>query len=208
MATVTDLISIYGDVIELAFPEWKLENPDALINHPAWKPYNPSKVGYNRYGLPVTSLDGSFSEASLTSIKEYNEKNDVNLGEGSFNIRTSIVNKFPVLEQILDTFDPDCGRSHFLRLDMGGFFPPHRDGTAVPPNFFRVVVPLYNYHKNSVKWILDDKLIDLKCGSAYFINTGKEHSVFSFQDNCIFLVMNIRNTDRSLQKVLKNAKVS
>lgn len=208
MPSVTDLIVNFGDVIELDF-EWRLEDPDSLIQHPGWQQYNPRKHGYNRFGLSVTSADGGFSGIpDLDSLREYNRINDTAFTESDFNKRTSIVSRYPDLDRILNLFGQDCGRCHFLRLDRGGFFPPHRDnGTSLPSKTFRVIVPLHNFGKHHVKWIQEDRVLQMEQGKAYFINTTKEHSIFSFVDNCIMLVMNIMVTDRSIQTVANNAKI-
>jgi len=208
MASITDLVSNFGDVIELDYV-WKLEDPDKLIGHPGWVQYNPRKDGYNRYGLSVTSADGGFSGIpDLDSLREYNKINNTQYTEASFNKRTSIVSQYPELDRLLNLFGKDCGRCHFLRLDRGGFFPPHRDnGTSLPSKTFRIIVPLYNFGKHHVKWIQEDKVLSLELGKAYFINTTKEHSVFSFVDNSIMFVMNIMVSDESIQKVVNNARI-
>ena len=208
MTSITDLVANFGDVIELDY-EWYLDSLDCLINHPGWQQYNPRKIGYNRFGLSVTSADGGFSGIpDLDSLREYNKINETTYTEADFNKRTSIVSRYPDLERILTMFGPDCGRCHFLRLDRGGFFPPHRDnGTSLPSNTFRIIVPLHNFGKHHVKWIQEDRVLTLEQNKAYFINTTKEHSIFSFTDNCIMLVMNIMATERSIQAVANNAKV-
>ena len=208
MASVTDLVSNFGDIIELDFV-WKLEEPEKLIAHPGWKPYNPRKDGYNRFGLSVTSADGGFSGIpDLDSLREYNKINRTQFTEASFDKRTSIVSQYPDLERILNLFGSDCGRCHFLRLDRGGFFPPHRDnGTSLPSKTFRIIVPLYNFGKHHVKWIQEDRVLNLETGKAYFVNTTKEHSVFSFVDNSIMFVMNIMVSENSIQKVVSNARI-
>jgi hypothetical protein len=208
MASITDLVSNFGDVIELDY-QWNLEDPEKLITHPGWVQYNPRKDGCNRYGLSVTSADGGFSGIpDLDSLREYNRINGTTFTEAEFNKRTSIVSRYPDLERILNLFGNDCGRCHFLRLDRGGFFPPHRDnGTSLPSNTFRIIVPLHNFGKHQVKWIQEDKVLSLEIGRAYFVNTTKEHSVFSFVDNSIMFVMNIMATDYSIQQVANNAKI-
>ena len=75
MASITDLVSNFGDIIELDY-QWYLDDPEKLISHPGWVKYNPRKDGYNRYGLSVTSADGGFSGIpDLDSLREYNKIN-------------------------------------------------------------------------------------------------------------------------------------
>ena len=63
------------------------------------------------------------------------------------------------------------------------------------------------FGKHQVKWIQEDKILNFEIGRAYFVNTTKEHSVFSFVDNSIMFVMNIMATDNSIQQVANNAKI-
>ncbi|MEM7646115.1 MAG: hypothetical protein AAF203_04325, partial [Pseudomonadota bacterium] len=92
-----------------------------------WKPYNPRKKN-NRYGLSVTSLDGSLSGVpDLDSLSEYNRENNLELTNQDFKKRTAVFESSPTLQKILDPFLPWLGRCHFIRLDSGGFFPEHYD---------------------------------------------------------------------------------
>ena len=93
-----------------------------------WVPYNKSKSGYKRYGLSLFSLDGGTSgEIDLTSVKEYNKKNQTNYNELSFRVPTHYWKKFNSLSEPLKKIEKNLGRSHLLKLNSGGFFPPHRD---------------------------------------------------------------------------------
>lgn len=204
-----NLFSCFGDVIELDLPRWNLEKTKEILdNHTEWKPYNPRK-SINRYGLSVTSLDGGYSGIpDLDSILEYNKLHGLNLTEKDFQTRTPIVNEIPELRSLLSVFGDDVGRSHFLKLNAGGFFPPHRDnGSAVPSESLRVVVPLINVGKNSWKWLQEDRLLYLEAGHTYCINTTKEHSVFSFVDNCTILVLNLHASPRVVKSITTNLAV-
>lgn len=209
MSTLTELFTFFGDVIELDFDQWDLKQCQQVLDrHPGWKQYNPRKQN-NRQGLSVTSLDGGFSGVpDLDSLLEYNRENNTNLTEADFQRRTSIVNHLPELNPLLDEFNSDLGRCHFLRLSAGGFFPPHRDnGIAVPSRSFRIIVPLTNTGKHHWKWIQQDQILNLEAGRTYCINTTKEHSVFSFVDNCCMLVLNITATEDSVKQVAKHVRI-
>ena len=131
MISITDIIVNFGDIIELDFPLWDLENSmKHLINHQGWEQYNPRKSN-NRKGLSVTSLDGKYlGIPDLDSLREFNLLNGTHYCENNFKTRTDIVNFIPELNILLDTF-PDHGRCHFLKLDAGGFFPAHRDNLSI-----------------------------------------------------------------------------
>jgi len=211
MGSLTDLIANFGDIIELSLPSWNIDNAiRVLTKHPGWTQYNPRKPTIKRYGLSVTSLDGGFSGIpDLDSLKEYNKENNSKYTEAHFRSRTNIVNYIPELNILLDLF-PDHGRCHFLRLDAGGFFPPHRDnGTAYPlPHSFRIIVPICNFGKYQTIWLQEGNPIIFEHGRTYFVNTTKVHSLFSFVDMSCCFVMNIEVTDNSINNILKNILIS
>lgn len=205
MITTTDLFSCLGDVIELNLPTWNVEHAiSVLSSHTGWKIYNP-RTKNNRFGLSVTSLDGGYSGIpDLDSLRQYNLENGTDLHESRFRVRTSVVNDIPDLKNILDSI-PNLGRCHFLRLDSGGFFPTHRDnGTQLPSPTFRIIVPLV---PTGWKWIQEDRVLNLVPGRTYCINTTKEHSVFSFIDNCYMLVLNVVSTPNSIKAVTERLNV-
>lgn len=206
MATLTDFIVNWGEVIELDFPKWDLNKMiDVLNKHPGWKEYQPHKPGYNRYGLSVTSLDGGFSgKPDLYSLREYQKMYGESYNEMSFTKRTNIVQFLPELNEFLDFWEPNLGRTHFLRLDRGGFFPPHRDnGALVAVPTFRILVPIHNFGINDMKWIQEERVLNLTLGQTYFINTSRLHSLFSYVDNCVMLVLNIGVDEKILSKMVK-----
>ena len=210
MNNLTDLITHYGDVIELNFPAWNCDKAKTVLEkHPGWVQYNPRK-SINRKGLSVTSLDGGFSGIpDLDSLREYNILNNTSFTELDFKNRTSITNHISELNQLLDAF-PDHGRCHFLKLDQGGFFPPHRDnGTSSSlPFTFRIIVPVYNFQRPNLTWVQENNILSLVHGQVYFINTTKVHYLFSMTDMSICFVMNVFGTDRSITTILNNLKVN
>jgi hypothetical protein len=208
MIDLVDLFTTFGDVIELDFPTWNIEaSTDVLSSHPGWKPYNPRKPN-NREGLSITSLDGGYGGIpDLDSIREYNSLHGTSYSEFSFQKRTDVVNSIAELPSTLDSF-PNLGRCHFLRLGAGGFFPPHRDnGTALPSKTVRIIVPLQNTNTHSWKWVQEDRILNLTPGRTYCINTSKEHSVFSFVDNCCLLVLNVIASPRSIKSIASHIYV-
>lgn len=206
MSLLTDFIVNFGDVVELDFPAWDcLRVKNVLVSHPGWQTYQAHKPGYNRFGLSVTSLNGGFSgEPDLYSLREYYREHGESYSEGDFKARTNLVQFLPELNNFLDFWEPGLGRTHFIKLNKGGFFPPHRDnGAIVEVPSFRILVPIHNFGVNDMKWIQEDKMLDLRVGRTYFINTTRVHSVFSFVDDCIMLVLNVMHSPEILQKMAK-----
>jgi hypothetical protein len=205
----TNLFSCFGDIIELDLSKWNLDRTlEILKNHNGWKQYNPRK-DIKRYGLSVTSLDGSFSGVpDLDSLLEYNKEHNTRLTEKDFTTLTPIVEDIPELANIVELFGSHTHRSHFLRLDAGGFFPHHRDnGKSLPSQNMRIIVPLIDVGGRHLKWIHDGELTKFNAGIAYCVNTTKDHCIFSFTDNCYMLVLNIQSTTSSVQTILNHLAV-
>lgn len=209
MPTTTDLVANFGDVIELKRPNFDLHQMKVkLAITDKWVRYNPRKPNINRFGLSLTSANGGFSGIpDLDSLREYNILNGTNFVEKNFAKRTPMVAELDGLSEFLDIWGDSLGRTHFLKLDQGGFFPPHRDnGLTLPASVARIIVPI-SWDKRGSVWMQDGKHLDLEEGKAYFINTSKEHSVFSFVDNSILLVLNVVTNNDSIFKIISNAEV-
>ena len=165
-----------------------------------WKPYNPRKK-IAREGLSVTSLDGGLSGIpDLDSIREYCIKNQVILGEHSFNQETPVAN---IVRTYLDPFKGHVGRSHFIRMGKGGHFPPHRDDRRASVNNMRLFVPIKDCNPPKTFFMLDREPLYFDHGRAYFINTCMEHTLFSCYPS-LFLVMNVAVNEETVQTLLNN----
>ena len=165
-----------------------------------WKPYNPRKK-IAREGLSVTSLDGGLSGIpDLDSIREYCIKNQVILGEHSFNQETPVAN---IVRTYLDPFKGYVGRSHFIRMEEGGHFPPHRDDRRASVNNMRLFVPIKDCNPPKTFFMLDREPLYFDHGRAYFINTCMEHTLFSCYPS-LFLVMNVAVNEQTVQTLLDN----
>lgn len=209
MAALTDLIVNFGDVIELNYNIPHNNIYQIISNHNGWKAYNPRKLANRRFGLSVTSIDGTYSGVpDLDSLREYNYKNNTNYTEFDFQKRTPIVNEIPEIQELLDDWGDDLGRTHFLNLHPGGYFPPHRDnGMSLSISSFRILVPISGFSTHEMKWIQEDKVLNFSEGTAYFINTTKVHCLFSFVSHCMMLVLNVRTTDESIDKLISRIKI-
>ena len=170
-----------------------------------WKQYNPRKK-IERYGLSITSLDGGFSGIpDLDSIRDYNIKHNLELDEPDFNTKTLV---WPYVKPWLKNFDDHLGRTHIIKQSPGGMFPPHRDEYSREMVSFRLFIPIMNCSQPEMYFILDEKILNFQHGFAYFINTCKEHTVFTTLGESMFIVANINLNEDSVDAVLENMAIS
>ena len=199
MIEYNNLLS-FGDVLSLNY----LGNTSKIlkeIKEFEWKQYNPRHT-INRYGLSVTSLDGKLNGIDLDSMYQYNRIHNTKYNELSFKTPTEVYHKSEETQKLIEPFKPWLCRTHFLNIRKGGYFPPHRDWRSIEfqPSF-RILVPIRDCNPNRLYFIYDGKTLNFNYGVPYFVNTNKEHSIFSFSDNSIMLVMNIECTKESLIRV-------
>lgn len=193
----------FGDIIETNIGV----DPHILLNEIKdceWSQYNPRKQN-NRFGLSITSSDGSFNGIDLDSLYQYNEENDTTYKETSFKDKTEVYYKSPQIKKIVDVFGEHLCRSHLINLMTNGSFPPHRDWRRIDiQETFRIFIPIQRCNPFDMFFMYEDKPLYFNHGKAYFINTNKVHSLFSFSDYSIFAVMNIELNSNSLDIILDN----
>lgn len=163
--------------------------------------YNPRK-DIERYGLSITSLDGSLNGIDLDSIKEYNKENNTEYDELSFNKFTKVYHTSLEIQKIVEPFKNHIGRSHILSLQEGGYFPPHRDLPVYveQQNSLRILVPLKGCNPPDMYFMYEDKPLHFEHGRAYFLNTNKSHNLFSFKGSEM-IVLNIK-TNEEVYKII------
>ena len=144
--------------------------------------YNPRK-NIERYGLPITSLDGNITGVpDLDSLGEYNKLNNTNYTELDFNTPTKIYHETSI-KNIIKPFISWIGRSHAIYLMPGSFFPPHVDTDGFSIDTFRILIPLKNSNYPKCAFLLGDKLLQFEYGFMYVINTAIELSIFAMEKN-------------------------
>ena len=198
-------LSEYGDVFEMKKDFYK---PDEFVK---WTEENFEYVRYNprkdvaRYGLSITSLDGAVSGVpDLDSLYEYNKEHGTSYREYSFTVPTPVYEHVE-LKNTIELFEEDMFRTHILRMDPGGFFPPHRDMRDLKFEAFRLIVPLKEVNPPNVNFVVDGKIINWVPGKMYYVNTAKVHYLFN---GCFspsyWLVLNVKTSKRSVEKVFAN----
>ena len=196
----------YGDFFKL---DYRIKDPCALVNWTEEKftyvPYNPHKK-IPRYGLSITSLDGGLSgKPDLDTF--YAEVPESMPTEMDINVPTPVY-EHPEIKNLCDSFQPYLGRSHFLKIPPGGYFPPHRDFKSNELDTFRVIVPLTNFEYPRFTFMLEDKPLQWEAGRAYFLNTAKQHHLFNCDNvSSYWIVLNVQTTKDSVQRVIENINI-
>jgi hypothetical protein len=182
-------LTVYGDFYSTTH---KLKKPKEFVD---WTEDNFSYVRYNprkdirRYGLSITSYDGNMSGIpDLDSLPEYNKEMNTNLHETDFNVPTPVYD-YPDLCEVLNPIKHNICRTHVLKLDPGGYFPPHRDFRKDIFSTFRLIIPLKNVNPPSLTFILDGKILNWELGNVYFVNTAKMHYLFNASSDPSYMII-------------------
>lgn len=197
MNDLYNVLTRFGDCYKLnAHMDW---NPNLLSNY-EWIQYNPRK-NIDRDALSITSLDGGMSgKPDLDSLYEYYNQTGIALYEKDFNKKTIIYDYFKTW---LDPVAAHLGRTHIIRLNNGGYFPPHRDNKHFDIESFRLFIPL-TYDTSTNFFMLEDNKLEFERGYMYFIDTAKMHTVFNASDiPWYFVVVNLVLTEESIKDTLK-----
>ena len=174
-----DLLS-YGDFIQLNNSCNSKELLEEIKDF-EWIKYNRRK-NINRYGLSITSSDGTRNGVDLDSLWELSKEEGKIYDEDNFTTLTDVYHKSKEVQKLVDPFKPWLCRTHFLNFKKGGYFPPHID----------------SYRFGEQKFL---RLLNFNRGYTYFLNTNKKHAIFSFNDESIMLVMNIKICKESVKKI-------
>lgn len=206
MSNLYEVLTRYGLYYKLDIqldPKVFLKEIERFDN--SWVQYNPRK-NIQRYGLSLTSLDGGMSGyPDLDSLKEYNELHNLEIEEIDIKTKTMA---WDLVSDCLDIFDPDIGRTHVIKQPACGMFPPHRDEYSREILSYRLFIPIKNCNPPNNYFILDERILHFDYGHVYFIDTCKEHTVFTTNGESMFIVVNVELTEKSIDTVLSNLAIS
>jgi len=172
-----------------------------------WCPYNEKKdVHNNRWGLPVTSHTGDVMDNyHLNSFGYMQKYHDVEMKEENFTTPTEVYHAVPHIKKLLDVFAPDIGRVHILKVNQGGYFPPHRDFAGVAPEYFRLSCVFGSCSDFNYVQTLHDQVFRPERNYLYFVNFQLNHSVFSFSDNLYNLILTVKLNRRTHDLIIKHS---
>jgi len=148
-------------------------------------------------------MDGKLDGKDLDSLYELSMREGLLIDELDFRTPTDVYYSSSEVNKLCQPLMKWLGRTHFLNMKKGSYFPPHRDDRSPDGQVaMRVIIPLSKCNPPDNYFMLDGKPLHFEHGRAYFINTNLTHSVFSFDDNCVMMVMNVECCNESMKELI------
>lgn len=172
---------------------------DVLPFEDNWNFYMSSDQGKNqRFGLPLLHYKSDLCDREI-SIQDSKKQTNRALLSKDFPFPTAVLDNSLEIQRLINYFSP-VFRSYLLKLNRGGYFPPHRDQLWLGRDTFRLIGFVNKCHEDDFVWIHGGVRQKTSEGRLYFVNTRIKHQTFSYSDNCIHLVL---NCEMSLNNVLR-----
>lgn len=167
-----------------------------------WVPYlRREGVTNDREGLLLVGAEGDSVGDSL-SMPEVRQRLGERVNEIDLKYPTEAFHNLTSLHPILKAFDT-LGRTMLVKLNKGGWFPPHRDTPFLSRDCFRIVGFLSrNCGHGGFMWEHDYRPVQIEPMRCYYADTRKTHRTAAYDDNIIHLVINVPKTWENVLKVL------
>lgn len=169
------------------------ENIQEKLDKFEWKPYN-IKNNNNRYFLPIVNYDGKID--SPISLHDLYKKTNTSMKEKDFTSKTPFYYSTS-LSELFDSFE--LGRSFFLKMDPGSYFPIHTDYNFVTRDCFRIVGFFGDI--SGLTWKQENNIFVPQENSIYYIDVTKPHSTFTYSSN-IHMILNIQKTWKNVSTLI------
>ena len=91
-------------------------------------------------------------------------------------VETEMIRRCPYVKNVLSAFECELTTVRFLKLGAGAWIRPHRDyQLGIEDGEIRIHIPVAT--NPQVEFILNDQLIEMKEGEAWYLNFNLHHSV-------------------------------
>ena len=171
-----------------------------------WIPYLPREgVTNDRQGLCLMGIPGDSHKDGL-SMPEARTRHQKWLIETDFSEKTQLYHDLETLHPMLDFYQP-LGRTHIVRVNAGGWFPPHKDYPHLTRKTFRIVAFLSQTTDfDNFEWHTDGKVWPVQPGRAYYVDTRKVHRTHAWGNNSLHLIVNVPKTWENVIKLMSVTK--
>ena len=167
-----------------------------------WEPYlKKAWAPNNREGLVLVGLEGSSHSENLSIPQSRIKTGNEFLLDQDFNHKTDVYHALTSLHELLEPFDK-LGRTFLVKVNAGGYFPPHKDYPLITRKTIRIVAFLSKAcDSDSFEWSQSGQKQDIIPGRAYYVDTMKTHRTHSWEDGSIHLVVNVPKTWENVLKL-------
>lgn len=186
---IRTLISRLEDCIEFTAPfnlkkiqSYCYDNRDLFLRY-----HRDDKHDQRRTALPLVNKTGEPDDSSFINLT------GTGYDESNFTAKTKYYYESG-LNEVLDLFGNSLRRTHIINCKQGGYFRPHRDGpvslNTAAEETVRFLICIDNCDNKHFHFVLENKVLPLRTGKIFYINTLKKHSAFSFNEDCFFVIIN------------------
>jgi hypothetical protein len=158
-------VSLVRAKLPLSFDTEHLAADAARFQGAEWQPH------FNRH-----YYEGSWSVVPLRAVKDGKLEifPDIEAPEGYFD--TPLMSRCRYVPEVLAAFKCELQTVRFLKLAAGSVIRRHRDyALGLEDGFVRVHVPALT--NDGVNFVLNDEIVPLKAGEAWYLNVNNYHSV-------------------------------
>ena len=128
------------------------------------------------YHFNTPLYQGDWSGIALRAIKGGDSPLYPDLNASEDFIETEMMRRCRYVPEVLSAFRCDLSSARFLKLGAGAWIRPHRDyRLGIEDGEIRIHIPVIT--NPQVEFILDDKIIEMKEGEAWYLNFNLHHSV-------------------------------
>tara|TARA_B100001094_G_C18192300_1_gene808118 strand:- start:3038 stop:3793 length:756 start_codon:yes stop_codon:yes gene_type:complete len=167
-----------------------------------WVPYlRREGIMNDREGISLFGIKGMSIESGL-SMPEVKKFLGRTPSELEFTEPTEAYFKLKALHPIIEYFQP-VARTYLVKLNKGGFFPPHKDTPLLNRETFRIVAFLSEQNLcDNFEWEMDGRKQKITQYASYYVDTKQTHRTHSWDNDNIHLIMNIPKTWDNVMKLM------
>ena len=199
-------LQVIGDCVPLTFRINQNEyqkNVKIFKENDWFRPFQPKRgITNDRESVLLYGLEGD-QPTTVTGLSHIEAKLGYMPSEIEFKYPTNAYKEFSCIHPVFEYFD--MGRSFFIRLNAGGFYPWHRDHFYLQRKTFRLIAFLGN-NNDHLHWTINDAPFNALPNTVYYIDTRKAHRLNASQHKCDMVVMNVKKDWLNVNRMLSHLK--
>ena len=194
-------LQLLGDWEKLKFKiDYKTFKKDKKNLKKWYRPFQPKKNILNdRESILLYGLDGD-TPIEPTGLDQIYIKLGYKPKESEFCYPTEAKDQLTCCKEIFDWWG-NWGRSFLIKLNAGGFYPPHRDHFILQRDTIRLI-GFIGDSSDKLEWEIDGRRRYFQPNSLYYVNTAKLHKLSAWDHDCDMLVLNLPKTWDNMIKLL------